>query len=916
MGTLLEDSLLDLLPLLNTKNDIEEDVRLFRAVEILGNVEYELNNQEIELAKHFISCLIEKYLKNDVLWAINRSASGGYQKTSLVEIGKKTDLLKITAQDYQGSIGFGVSIRKLSISPYIRPYLEEILTLVWADKYKEFNYFTYIDKHYKKPKIDIKRITFIIVLFPLFLLFYIRQRSRSSFPEEQRLLSFRLLSFIDFLSADSWNIANQAFQNSRYSVRPDIQEIIQAAGSRIIQVVGDSQGSLVFGDMDYNQKYKILGTKGQSENNVVDKLVDELLEESDAVSMRITNALIIAAQKNPYAVHRYVDVMTDQEKYRTAISEYGLIEGSLTNASKEALSAMLEEIVFEPNEKDKNNRSRQSVARELLSNLVGLEPAAEEYLIDVVGDSGNFRKSVAVLDTLRRLNKKLNVDVSSKMIEYCTRLLTDSQHLKGDVGEFEFFDPIPKDFIIKNAMTAIITAPIDIQYPLFHRLLSAILKWDTNEITNDLLKMGCNVSDARQIIDALHRGTLDDFESAISHSLKKINNRVYKDALEAIISDPESPPAIIFREIQYTEDPMLNIVFTFAENLTRIYQAQMLAPGVICEELLNQRRNVDWFSINPIVKEFLSYFGENHEKFQPFLQNWPCSEKYFAVQGDLRKAQGALQNINSSWENAQIEKQIEELLDYALSDDTVMRGNAQEALLNIKLTVSTAKYFLDILDREEDQTDSDNMSWNRVSISTLLWDAPVAGDRGTVEYLLSRCKSPMQKAKSDMFMLMDDLGDVTEFWVNTFIANSVLPSNYLLESDVEKMIGMANNEFISSYGRSGMVAAFWKIKDSKIALSQVPKLESISDSPINVIALAALLSLCRIVDNNEYVVDESLKTKVVSVLGQARKGKNFRQRARNMKHENFDLATNFEVFNINEFVYSELYKVYLRDLKG
>ena len=169
MKSFLEQSLIDLLPLLNTKNDPDEDTRLFKSAEILSNVEYELTASEIELARHFIACLVKNYISNRTITNIVRSASGGGQKTSLLEMGKKIEITKITSQDYRDAIGFGPSIRKLSLSLYLRPHLEYVLGLVWDKKYREFHRLTLIDKHYKKTKIKLKKIPLLIIAFPILL---------------------------------------------------------------------------------------------------------------------------------------------------------------------------------------------------------------------------------------------------------------------------------------------------------------------------------------------------------------------------------------------------------------------------------------------------------------------------------------------------------------------------------------------------------------------------------------------------------------------------------------------------------------------------------------------------------------------------------------------------------------------------
>jgi hypothetical protein len=470
MATLLEQSLLDLLPTLDllpiddTKNNAEQDVRLFQAAELLSNVEYELSPSEAELAKHFITCLVDNFISNHIIQQISHTASSSADRTSLLELGKRVNFQKVNEETYNDSFGFGESFRKLSLSPYIRPYLEYVLRMVWTNNYKEFARYIRIDTRYKKQpwirlkNYRLKNFLLTVILFPLVLfllltmgiirlLFMLRDVANRDklFSKEKLLASFRVLLFMDVVSPEIWNTAYEARNSTtiRGSINiPDLLKILIISFRKAVGNGEQTQIKVEYGDLDL--KYKFLGIMGEKSNETVDDLIKTLRSVGPAEGMRITNALVIAAQKNPYAVYQVINVLTNEEEFPEAIIDYDLIRDVIAPVSKSALITILDEV--HQGAIERNINSRQGIARLLLSEIIDIEPAAEQYLNDVIFED-DFRKSVTVLKIFQRLYKLHNIDMSRKMIEYCTHLLNKPKYLFETIDETEFLEPMPRKLL-------------------------------------------------------------------------------------------------------------------------------------------------------------------------------------------------------------------------------------------------------------------------------------------------------------------------------------------------------------------------------------------------------------------------------------------------------------------------------------
>lgn len=913
MTTRLESSLVDfpplmeLLPLGNTSDAAEEDVRLFNAADILSNVEFDLTPEEAELARHFIACLVKNYISSRTIGKASRSSLGGSEKTSLLEIGKKIDISKLRHEDYQNALGFGVSIRKLSLSPYIRPELEYVLKLIWSKNYREFHKLTLIDKRYKKAKfrINFKKIPLLIIALP-FLLLYLYSKRPKQFTVDQIVLSFRLLTFMGALSADIWNSANQKILEIGYGRNPNLQNIMRIASAKVLK---GEDFHLKIGDVEYEQKFKLLGLRGQKSNAVVDELVTMLKSASDPEGMRVTNALIVAAQQNPYAANHYITVMSNREEFPKAIDEISMVEDILSNVSKPALNAMLEEMSPSPNARD--YRSRQATAKRLLSYIVGLEPDAEMCLISAIVDVENFRRSTAALDLFSRLQKNSKIDGSDQILNYCINLINQPKYLKENINDIAFMEPIPRNFLIKTAMKSILAAPVAVQPSLLKQLINGILQWNVNNVVESVLPLGINAKDANNIVDIMLYGDLTDFEEAFYDVVTKFKDTLVRESLMRILANPDTPPALVLSDFKSSNNAERGGIYKFAESLTLMYQAQILAPGTIYDEVKSKQRDVEWFLIHPIVKTVATLFEDDKDGYLRVWENFPCAEKYFGVQSSLRNVQKMLSEADVTFQNEDEADSFGDIRKFIGSEDRTLSRNAQEFMLRTEINKESAEFIIAHLSSDDNESDdSVAFSFVKNNVIETIHNAPVARDRETIDYLLSCCRYPEKETEKDFFSRFDEMGDVHDFWVNTFIANSVLQNRFITQSDINRLIDVAENPFLPPYAKAGVISAFHKIRSATLAIAQLRKLRDFVGSTASTVALAALYSASKITEKYKPIMGVDELNYSTKILRDAFNVKGFKMQIRNMREENFSFIHHIDALNITEFVVHELYKIY------
>jgi hypothetical protein len=193
----------------------------------------------------------------------------------------------------------------------------------------------------------------------------------------------------------------------------------------------------------------------------------------------------------------------------------------------------------------------------------------------------------------------------------------------------------------------------------------------------------------------------------------------------------------------------------------------------------------------------------------------------------------------------------------------------------------------------------------------VLWNAPSAQNRETIDYLLFRIHSPTNKETSN-FTFFDELGNINIFWANTFVSHSILASKAITGNDIDKLVQIARNEFLSPAAKAGMLTAFSKIKDSDLAVSHLENLYEFADSKSSSVAISALYSIAKIIENNKTIVDKSILDTYVKKLEDIIKYPMLKGTfGRNESDKSFSMMFEIEAHNIQELITSELYKVYL-----
>lgn len=754
----------------------------------------------------------------------------------------------------------------------------------------------------------------IVLLFPVLLLFllvrtvrdYIK-KSKGSFSEYELLASFRLLLFMEVISPETWNIAYAARSNPLIYGKRNIPELEKALLSSFRRAQENGEISQIdLEKVEFELKYKCLGIMCEKSSDVVDKLLAELRSSGPAESMRIANALVIASQKNPYAVSQIIKVRTTPQEFPEAEIEYDIIGDALAPLNKSALIALLEEVSDVP--LDRNVNSRQGVARFLLSNIIELEPEAEQYLEAVIY-SGRFRKSVTALKVFQRLYGLRNLDMSDKMVDYCLYLINKPQFLYQDIDDIEFLEPIPRNLIIKMALKSILLAPNDIQGPLLQRLVDGIINWDISEIANDLVEMGASHEWANKVSISLLFGDEKEFEAMLLSLSNEIKNPAYKQVLRIIASNHENPPAFDFDEFRNAKHSTEKRIYLFADRLTKIYLAQILAPGIICTEIKDLEREINWYYIDHRIKNFVSCFGADYEVFQ-YGGNWPNSKGFFKVQKQLENARKHLYDNEPNMQTESQNNQMVDLFDrMTSSDDHILSRSAQEFLLKTEISNKTAEYILNILDAQENElSDTGDLGWKRSNLIKAIWNAPPAANPEAITYMLTRVHSPISKEKSG-YTFLDEIGNLNIFWVNSFVSHSVLSSKHLTDDDINGLVKIAQNEFLSPDTKAGMLIAFSKIRDSMLAMAHLDDLYGFSQSKASSVAIAAFFSISQIIEKNKNILDESTLNRYIEHLEENIDGKNVKDVIRNIRE--LPMIFEIEASTIKELITVELYKAYL-----
>lgn len=591
MQSRLQKKLLSLLPLYD-KSVEEENSRLFRAADILAEVEGDLSPNEMDTVRRFLARIVYDFIKDIDIRRAFRSSSEGFT-TSIPEMGKKIEITELKPKDFENSVGFGPSFHKMSANPAIRPHLEYILQMLWEGNHREFTKMaTNLDKHYGKTRWHLKRIVLFVVLFPIFII-YLAKRYIKPFSSEQLAISLRIFLYAS-VSGEIWHTAVRWLLNSPWSVRPDLQHIYTIAGFKLVN--GKNLGYVedTVRHLPREQQFLLLGALGQQDNKTVDELVSILRTASPPMGMRSTNALILAAQQNPYAVKRFIDVITNRDMFPEAVEEMLLIQKYLVPVSLNALTTMLEEAYsVSKQDHDLHQRSRQSAARYLLKNAAGFEPSATGYLLHTIETSNNIREVIIAIDTLRNKLSQISDTndqplTSRKLVSGACALIRNRNALfeKIEDIDFEFLDV--REAAVKLAIQAIAFSPLDVHQVLLIDIIDSLLSYDDIKI-DSLQESGVSSRTTKHLMREFLFSKSDGNEI----TMEKVEELLALRFFQIIQKTPDGIPTLIVQDLQKS-DPAWHKLHSLAYYLTHLIQSQIVATRVLSQELSGYSTNTEW----------------------------------------------------------------------------------------------------------------------------------------------------------------------------------------------------------------------------------------------------------------------------------------------------------------------------------
>ncbi|NIV15493.1 MAG: hypothetical protein GWN62_30820, partial [Aliifodinibius sp.] len=404
---MLEQDLLEFLPLSKASDSAQRRNLIFSAIDKLDK-EYKnkntLSQLEEELIRGFVAALVYEFVTDPDIYQNLQDFEGGYP-TAPVE-------------NSQG-IGLGISLRKASNIDCVRPFLEEVLDIVFSENPFELIELKDVDRVVRSASSSsaqqntlqktINKLTNLPTLVGDFKVI----AKRSS------LNAYRLFLYIR-PSFNIWAKAAVNFLNSPYPKHFQINNILLNAA---LNIELNEQNRELFLDFipyfDLNSRYIILGKLAQQDDKIIDWLMSQLPSAPPPESMRTVNALIIAAHRNKKAVEAYLEVKSNRHKYPNAVEEYALIGGYLDPANEEALASLLAEAVKPITERPSgvNDVPKPRSALQILNNLPALEPKALIYLIGVLSGSDSEIKTIAS-SLISRNREKLERGTNAKnMIE-------------------------------------------------------------------------------------------------------------------------------------------------------------------------------------------------------------------------------------------------------------------------------------------------------------------------------------------------------------------------------------------------------------------------------------------------------------------------------------------------------------------
>lgn len=488
----LADDLLALLPLSKAINSAQRHILIFRAVDMLCDLSEEnyLSEFEKELAQGFVAALIYEFITN---LHIHRYLADydHMNSTSLVECGKRVNLDKVKGvlpkstelptntrevTNWQASYGFGVSIHKVSKAYFTKPYLNEILNVIFSGEMHKLLELKNVDRlstnHLPASQASIDRsgrTFFSRLLGSTNHTGNINLLSNEPFP----LNVYRLFLYV-YPSFSIWNKAWNHCKNSGVHNRSDIRKIFQIAAMNIKLTEQDFEAFLnVISDFDLKARYMILGNVARTHDNVVDLLISRLPSASAPESLQIMNALIIATHVNRKAIAEYLEVKSNRDKYPHALEEYALIEDYLDAASKEALELLLDEAakpITEYNEKPR-------WALQILDKLPDLEPKAQIYLFQVLQGTQTRKKVIAVSLIFRNRLLLEYVDPSTK-VESLLQVVAAPDALTESVKRINPMVETLKELAIVLAVQVALDTVGELQVKLLKKIVGNLIKID------------------------------------------------------------------------------------------------------------------------------------------------------------------------------------------------------------------------------------------------------------------------------------------------------------------------------------------------------------------------------------------------------------------------------------------------------
>lgn len=487
----LEKELLLFLPISKASNSAQRHILLFRAMDMLYKQSYDIDDEnpyelsqiERDLVRGFVAALVYEFVINLHIHRNLTNADDIYS-TSLVECGKRVKLDEVKDISTDQACGLGISIRKASKAFLVQPYLEEVLDIVFSENPHKLLELKDIDKLLttEPPSPQQNKRKFRRAFFKRLVTLTERLEDSTELSlinKRSPLNVYRLLLYIH-PSFNSWNRAWNYFKNSEFNGRPDINEIFQIAAMNIRLREQDLESfQNAISSFDLNSRYIILGKLAQTQDRIVDVLVSQLPDASPPESLRIVNALIIAAHKNKKAVEGYLEVKSNRDKYPHALEKYALIGDYLDAASEEALKILLDEaakpITKWPSRA--NDVPKPRSALQILNNLPDLEPKAGTYLLQVLKGT-DTRKRIITVSLIFQNQTLLRGIIQPEILKALLEVASVPISLIESAGEINPLIRTLKEFAIVTAVQFALDTVGELQIALLNQVIGGLISID------------------------------------------------------------------------------------------------------------------------------------------------------------------------------------------------------------------------------------------------------------------------------------------------------------------------------------------------------------------------------------------------------------------------------------------------------